>query len=93
MTGSLEVLLIAVVMQAGLHVQAGMPSRRPFRTIVKGEKTPAGWENTLMKTKLFLKVLLGFTTIVSASHAEEIGSVDTKFKYLGPDHKKVASKV
>ena len=40
-----------------------------------------------MKTKLFLKVLLGFTTIVSASHAEEIGSVDTKFKYLGPDHK------
>ena len=87
MTGSLEVLLIAVVMQAGLHVQAGMPSRRPFRTIVNGEKTPAGWENTLMKTKLFLKVLLGFTTIVSASHAEEIGSVDTKFKFLGPDHK------
>ena len=40
-----------------------------------------------MKTKLFLKVLLGFTTIVSASHAEEIGSVDTKFKFFGPDHK------
>ena len=40
-----------------------------------------------MKTKLFLKVLLCCTTIVSASHAEEIGSVDTEFKLLGPDHK------
>ena len=40
-----------------------------------------------MKTKLFLKVLLCCTTIVSAGHAEEIGSVDTEFKFLGPDHK------
>ena len=40
-----------------------------------------------MKTKLFLKVLLCCTAIVSAAHAEEIGSVDTEFKLLGPDHK------
>ena len=40
-----------------------------------------------MKTKLFLRVLLCCTAIVSAAHAEEIGSVDTKFKLLGPDHK------
>jgi CreA protein len=40
-----------------------------------------------MKTKIFVTALLCCTTIVSASHAEEVGSVDTKFKMLGPDHK------
>jgi len=40
-----------------------------------------------MKTRLFMEVLLYCTTIASASYAEEIGSVDTEFKMLGPDHK------
>jgi CreA protein len=34
-----------------------------------------------------MTTLLCCTTIVSASYAEEVGSVDTKFKMLGPDHK------
>jgi CreA protein len=40
-----------------------------------------------MKTNIFLATLLCCTTLVAASHAEEVGSVDTKFKMLGPDHK------
>jgi CreA protein len=40
-----------------------------------------------MKTNLFVTMLLFCTMIVSASHAEEVGSVDTEFKWLGPDHK------
>jgi len=37
---------------------------------------------SMVVTTLFLSVMLN-----SVSHAEEIGSVDTKFKMLGPDHK------
>ena len=40
-----------------------------------------------MKTKIFVTTLFCCATIVSALHAEEIGSVDTEFKWLGPDHK------
>jgi CreA protein len=40
-----------------------------------------------MKTKIFMITMLCCAMIVSASHAEEIGSVDTEFKWLGPDHK------
>ena len=40
-----------------------------------------------MKTHIFVATLLCCATIVSATHAEEIGSVDTEFKWLGPDHK------
>ena len=40
-----------------------------------------------MKTTVLVATLLCCATIVSASHAEEVGSVDTKFKMLGPDHK------
>ncbi len=40
-----------------------------------------------MKTHLLVSMLLCCATIVSASHAEEVGSVDTEFKWLGPDHK------
>jgi CreA protein len=40
-----------------------------------------------MKTTILMTTLLFCATIVSASHAEEVGSVDTKFKMLGPDHK------
>jgi len=40
-----------------------------------------------MKTKICMATLLCCTAIASASHAEEVGSVDTKFKMLGPDHK------
>jgi len=40
-----------------------------------------------MKTNIFLSTLLGCAMAVSVSHAEEVGSVDTKFKMLGPDHK------
>ena len=40
-----------------------------------------------MKTKILMAALLCCATIVTASHAEEVGSVDTKFKMLGPDHK------
>ncbi|WHZ29704.1 MAG: Conserved uncharacterized protein CreA [Nitrospira sp.] len=36
-----------------------------------------------MKTNIFVITLLCCATIVSASHAEEIGSVDTEFKWLG----------
>ena len=40
-----------------------------------------------MKTNICATTLLCCATIVSASHAEEIGSVDTEFKWLGPDHR------
>ena len=40
-----------------------------------------------MKTNICATTLLCCATIVSASHAEEIGSVDMEFKWLGPDHK------
>ncbi len=40
-----------------------------------------------MKTKIVMTTLLCCATIVTTSHAEEVGSVDTKFKMLGPDHK------
>jgi len=40
-----------------------------------------------MKTKILMTTLLSCTMIVAASQAEEIGSVDTEFKWLGPDHK------
>ncbi|MBX3302076.1 MAG: CreA family protein [Nitrospira sp.] len=40
-----------------------------------------------MKTTIFASLLLCCATMVSASHAEEIGSVDTAFKFFGPDHK------
>ena len=40
-----------------------------------------------MKTNVCVTVLLCCATIVSGSYAEEVGSVDTKFKMLGPDHK------
>ena len=66
----------------------GFQRRVPiFNRTLLGVTIYTGWENTLMKTTLFLKVLLCCTTIASASHAEEIGSVDTKFKLLGPYHK------
>ncbi|WNM56579.1 CreA family protein [Candidatus Nitrospira allomarina] len=37
--------------------------------------------------KIFLNILFFSVLIVSSSYAEEIGSVDTKFNFLGPDHK------
>ena len=40
-----------------------------------------------MKTNIIGTTLLCCAMIVSASLAEEIGSVDTEFKWLGPDHK------
>jgi CreA protein len=40
-----------------------------------------------MKTDILATTLLCCATIVSASYAEEIGSVDTEFKFFGPDHK------
>jgi CreA protein len=40
-----------------------------------------------MKPNISVSMLLGCATIVSVSYAEEVGSVDTKFKMLGPDHK------
>jgi CreA protein len=40
-----------------------------------------------MKTKILMTTLLCCAMIVAASQAEEIGSVDTEFKWLGPDHK------
>ena len=40
-----------------------------------------------MKTTILVTTLFCCTTIVSASQAEEIGSVDTEFKFFGPDHK------
>ncbi|HSF08191.1 MAG TPA: CreA family protein [Nitrospirales bacterium] len=36
---------------------------------------------------IFLNILFFSALILSLSHAEEIGSVDTKFNFLGPDHK------
>lgn len=40
-----------------------------------------------MKTNILMATLLCCTSIVSVSYAEEIGSVDTEFKFFGPDHK------
>jgi CreA protein len=40
-----------------------------------------------MKTNMLVATLLCSATVVSASQAEEIGSVDTQFKLFGPDHK------
>jgi len=40
-----------------------------------------------MKINIWVATLLCCATIVSASQSEEIGSVDTKFKFFGPDHK------
>jgi len=40
-----------------------------------------------MKTSICVTTLLCCATIVSAGYAEEVGSVDTEFKWLGPDHK------
>ena len=40
-----------------------------------------------MKVSLFISALLGCAMTVSACQAEEVGSVDTEFKWLGPDHK------
>lgn len=40
-----------------------------------------------MKATLFVVAVLCSTVIASASHAEEIGHVDTEFKMFGPDHK------
>ncbi len=40
-----------------------------------------------MKAHFVISTLLCCVTIVSVSHAEEIGSVDTEFKFFGPDHK------
>ena len=40
-----------------------------------------------MRTNSFMAVLICSITLVSAAYAEEVGSVDTKFKMLGPDHK------
>lgn len=40
-----------------------------------------------MKRNILIGMLVSYAMIVSVSHAEEVGSVDTKFKMLGPDHK------
>ncbi len=40
-----------------------------------------------MKTNSFIIILFCSITLVSTAYAEEVGSVDTKFKMLGPDHK------
>ena len=40
-----------------------------------------------MKTTIVVSTLFCFAMITSASNAEEVGSVDTEFKWLGPDHK------
>ncbi len=40
-----------------------------------------------MSMKCMVNVLFVFVLMVSISHSEEIGSVDTKFNFLGPDHK------
>lgn len=40
-----------------------------------------------MKTTTLLTLFLCSSTFVQVCSAEEVGSVDTKFKMLGPDHK------
>jgi CreA protein len=40
-----------------------------------------------MKITIFVTTLICCAMIVATSQAEEIGSVDTEFKWLGPDHK------
>ncbi len=39
-----------------------------------------------MRCKL-LRVIIGVLSLVGISHAQEIGSVDTVFNWLGPNHK------
>ncbi len=40
-----------------------------------------------MKLKFVIQTVLLCIAVVSSTYAEEIGSVDTKFNFLGPDHK------
>jgi CreA protein len=40
-----------------------------------------------MKKRILLNLAICSIALVTASYAEEIGSVDTEFKILGPDHK------
>ena len=40
-----------------------------------------------MKTNILIATLLCWAAIIATAHAEEIGSVDTEFKFFGPDHK------
>jgi CreA protein len=40
-----------------------------------------------MKANICVTTLLCCATITSVSYGEEVGSVDTEFKWLGPDHK------
>ena len=40
-----------------------------------------------MKTTIVVLTVFCCALLVSAGYAEEVGSVDTKFKVLGPDHK------
>ncbi len=40
-----------------------------------------------MKTNIVVTTVFCCVMIASASQAEEVGSVDTEFKWLGPDHK------
>jgi CreA protein len=41
----------------------------------------------MMKKIILLNLAICSIALVTASYAEEIGSVDTEFKFLGPDHK------
>jgi CreA protein len=41
----------------------------------------------MMKKIILLNLAICSIALVTASYAEEIGSVDTEFKILGPDHK------
>jgi CreA protein len=54
---------------------------------LKDNRAYLGRENKSMKQNILISILVGCAMIVSVSHAEEVGSVDTKFKMLGPDHK------
>lgn len=40
-----------------------------------------------MKTSIVVSTFFLSVMLTSVSHAEEIGSVDTEFKFFGPDHK------
>ena len=40
-----------------------------------------------MKTTIVVSTVLCGAILISSGYAEEIGSVDTEFKWLGPDHK------
>lgn len=37
--------------------------------------------------RLAVTLLLSLVVTATVAHAEEIGSVDTVFKFIGPDHK------